>query len=143
MSDARRYARARGRYLAALGLGGLHAAFVTTGCAETTAPPVPAPAAESATAAPSAPAAPASAAPAPSPPAKQAAHHAAPWVPASQPEPVRRPGRALCPHGPFCVPQPASPGASPAPAPHDACAYSVSIPPGMGPSVSARTPSVT
>jgi len=144
--------RARGRYLAALGLTGVHAALAAVGCAgsEPATAPTPVSTAEGAaptgavTAAPPAPSTPppSIAKPTPAP----GARHTSPWVPTVEVETTRpRPGMAACPHAPFCVPQPADPGASPAPAPNQSCADTVPIPAGMGPTVPrpGKTPGVT
>src|SRR5437763_1455962 len=114
--------RARGRYLAALGL------TAAVGCrgsepSNTSPPTVPvesaAPAATSA-AATNTPASTVS----PKVTGAPAGRHTGPWVPAAEPEALvkPRPGLAVCPQGPFCVPQPAEAGASSAPAPHQMCA---------------------
>jgi hypothetical protein len=125
--------RARARYLAALGLtalGGCHGAepAPTVG--------VEGPAASTAQADTAAP--PSQAVPAP-------AHHTAPWVPEVEPSamPRQHPGIALCPQGPFCVPQPESAGASPAQEPLQMCAATVPLPPGIGPTPGPRTPTVS
>jgi hypothetical protein len=127
------YAHARGRYLAAIGLTSLGAAFAVAGChgSEPTATPPPPPTTATATGS-----------------ATAAAHHTAAWVPAVEPVPMDekpRPGVGMCPHGPFCVPQPATAGEAPAPAPNQMCASTVAIPAGIGPEVSpgGRVPSVT
>ncbi len=140
------YAHARGRYLAALGLGGLHA-VAALGCTEATSPPAPTPAVASAAPSPapaSAPTVTASAAQA-APPAGSIAHHAGPWVPAADPPAAPRRGRAMCPHGPFCVPQPADPGPSPAAAPYQSCAGAAPLPEGIGPRapIATRVPGVS
>jgi hypothetical protein len=78
------YARARSRYLAALGLTGLSTAALTAGCQH--AEPAGAPAATQQ--------------------AAPAARHKDPWIPAVEAAPTdARPGPVRCPHGPFCVPQ--------------------------------------
>ena len=127
-------ARARGRYLAALGL----TAFAASGChgAEpgTTSALSPSSPLETLTASPD------GAAPAK---ATGAAPHSGPWVPSTASEPLLRshPGIAVCPHGPFCVPQPADPGG----APLQACATTVPLPAGIGPAttLAGREPGVT
>ncbi len=141
------YTRARGRYLAALGLTGVQTAFAAGGCrAEEPTTPVPTVAIEG-TAAVTVTAAPVqSTAPtAPEPAAHKSGAHSGPWVPTVEvaPAPPRRMG--ACPHGPFCLPQPEAPGASPAPEPYQSCADTVPIPAGAGPSgtVRGRTPGVT
>lgn len=128
------YTRARNRYLVALGLGSLGAVFVT-GChgsePTTTPPPPPTTATTTATA--------------PTATKTPAAHHTTAWVPDADPKEEKpRPGIGICPHGPFCVPQPASAGESPAPAPAQACASSVPLPPGIGPMMTpgGRPPTV-
>ena len=135
--------RARGRYLAALGLtaaAGCHGAEPSATSAPTVtveaAPAAPAPETAAAPVATSA-APPASAAP-------KVAHHTGPWVPAVEPEPLvkRRPGIGICPQGPFCVPQPAEAGASAAPAPLQMCAGTVDLPSGIGPAPGTRRPTV-
>ena len=109
--------RARGRYLAALGLTGIHTALLSgLGChgAEPTTTTAPTIALESAaptatvTAPPSPPAPPTAA---PKATAALKGPHTGPWVPTVEEETApRRPGIGVCPHGPFCVPQPADPG---------------------------------
>jgi hypothetical protein len=132
-------ARARGRYLAALGLTGLHTAFAAFGChgAESATEPAPSPTAASASAVEASP-------PKSTPTGAPAASHTGAWVPSEPPVPLR-PGIAICPHGPFCVPQPADLGEAPAPAPLQACANTVPLPTGIGPDaiLAGRQPTVT
>ena len=129
------YAHARGRYLAAIGLGGLGAAFAVAGCHGssepiTTPPPPPTTATATATAQ-------GTGTPAP------ATHHTTAWVPSVEEE-KQRPGIGICPHGPFCVPQPASAGDSSAQALHPTCNSSVPLPAGIGPTAApgGRVPTV-
>ncbi|MFT3772563.1 MAG: ferritin-like domain-containing protein [Minicystis sp.] len=113
------YERARGRYLAALGLAGLPAAFLAIGCQHAEPP------ATQTTAA--------------------ATRHTEAWVPAIEAQPgPPRPALVQCPHGPFCVPQPESAGTTPAPAPHAMCAASVQLPKGIGPEgLSGNPPTIS
>jgi hypothetical protein len=130
------FTRARGRYLALLGLSttfGAGACRSGEPAKPSATPSETASAPEAATAQP-------------------AVAHSAPWVPAPDPSAQsmrRRPG--MCPHGPFCVPQAsavppptaADAGAVAAPSPYEACAASVAIPAGMGPIGTAdRQPNV-
>jgi hypothetical protein len=145
--------RARGRYLAALGLSGLHTALAAFGChgAESATTLAPSPTAantatvETGTA--SSDRVTGGLDPAPPTTGALTTPHTVPWVPstASDPPVRSRPGIATCPHGPFCVPQPADPGQAPAPAPLQGCADTVPLPAGIGPdtTVSGRQPSVT
>jgi hypothetical protein len=119
------YARARSRYLAALGLSSLPVALLAVGAVgcQRSEPGATAPTAS----------------------APSAIHHTEAWVPAVEPAPAGvRPGTAMCPHGPFCVPQPAGAGDAPAPAPHNACSATVALPKGIGPetTMSGRAPTV-
>jgi hypothetical protein len=50
---------------------------------------------------------------------------------------------ARCPQGPFCVPQPAGAGPSPAPEPYAMCSATIDLPPGVGPSPGGRKPTVS
>ncbi len=127
------FTRARGRYLAALGL------TATFGCHG--AEPSPSVGTDTAAVTAGVPSGTAT------PGTTTGEHHTGPWVPPSSadPAPLSHPGIAVCPHGPFCVPGSAEAGASPAPAPDETCSATVPIPAGMGPSatLSGRTPGVT
>jgi hypothetical protein len=110
------YARARTRYLAAIGLS---TAFAGVGCHK---------------------AEPAGSTPATATAQATSTRHTAPWVPAAEATPeVPKPGAAVCPHGPFCMP--AASGA----AADATCAPSVPLPEGIGPTaqLGSRPPSVS
>jgi hypothetical protein len=124
------YTRARGRYLAALGLTatfGCHGAEPSPSVGTDTAAVATPPSTTTTTAPPQ--------------------HHTGPWVPtaAAASGPPRHPGIAICPHGPFCVPQPTEAGAAPVPTPDETCSLTAPIPDGMGPAatLNGRTPGVT
>jgi hypothetical protein len=134
--------RARARYLAALGL------TAASGChgtepGNTTTPTVTVESAAPATSA-AASSAPATTTAVPSSTAAPKAHHTAPWVPAvAEPFTAPHPGLARCPQGPFCVPQPAGAGPSPAPEPYAMCSATVDLPAGIGPAPGGRKASVS